>query len=191
MDDFGKKNWQFFSFRVKPALFSSKRTSLIWRMWSSGVLENMNMFPRQSNANYHFKVLRITPIVLWKVPCVFWSPNAMPMNRYSLWWDVNAVSSLSDSSISICHFLLFESSVKKIVASPRESMHLSISGIGHELRFVKVFSFQLSREDRRVRFFWFRLLSISASSILFAWNLPDRVPNGVVWCVCLAGQCDA
>lgn len=54
------------------------------------------------------------------------NPNGIWISRYSPWWNLKAVLSQFSSSISICRYPRFASSIENTATLPKKSMHLSI-----------------------------------------------------------------
>lgn len=79
---------------------------LLWRFGEYGEYDNVI---QTEGCSYHVTVFGMKFLFLWQVPGAFGSPNRMRMNRYSSWWDVNAVllrPSFSSFFLSIRYFHL-------------------------------------------------------------------------------------
>lgn len=131
------------------------------------------------------------------------SSNDMRMNQYSPSEDLIAVFSRTNSSIPICEYPLFSSSVEKFAAFSGKGDHFSIRGILYESRFVTVFCFQYCIRIGDYCLSWERLelaaslppvrVRISAdpeNCLFFLFEIPSckgllsRAPSGQVWCGC-------
>ena len=134
------KNVHFLIFKVTPASPKAVRISSTCCMCSSTDLENMIMSSMYTRQVFHLERERMTSRPGWKVAGALVRPNGMRVYWNCPAWQTNAVFPRSSFGTSICQYQLNASSVVKMRASPRVSMHSSMRGRGYESLTVIVFS---------------------------------------------------
>ncbi len=77
-------------------------------------------------------------------------PKGIRVNRMDPTCNMNAVLSLSSSTIGICQYPEIQSRVENALAPRKESMQSSIRGMGYESRMVLAFSFRYYTQKRGV-----------------------------------------
>lgn len=83
----------------------------------------------------------IASIRLQYVAGVFSNPNRIPSICYKLWWEVNAVFSLSALSALICQYQPLVSNVQITSTPPEVFINSCIYGKGYDLIIVMEFNF--------------------------------------------------
>lgn len=150
------KNFLFLSFRRTPLFRWSVRTYQRWAVRSYDVLENTTISTKTLNKAGWFSLQSIIAINICIVLDALCNSKSTRVEWNNPWWDLNALLSPSESSISICKYLLSVTGVVKMITSLCESKHSYMREKGYNYCVVTLFCLQKSTQNRKVPFLEWR-----------------------------------